>query len=545
MSEVGKVFNKDVDLGDVMGVGSGDRSGRKGESSVIGGSLDGTVGNTFLTEPLWGQFVELLTEQSFVRQIARAVPMDQPTLRIPAISSGLSVYATAEGAEAKATSMQADDFLLEAKKIMAQVIASAELYEDSVQNIEKIITDDFVRAIAQAEEQAFLLGRVTKAGTAPRGGVKTTGYSASADGAIAGLTNAFNPASTYGTALTYDYGEWGTVSDMNVGASAQNVVGSPLTICDGVVTTALDEGNIIDMHGSSFYGGNAYKAIREAIYKLGLLGRQRKDLTLILNPVSANQLLQSDELMTLDKYGANATILTGEVGSLFGVKIIESSFLPSNGLTIAGTNSGTNDGIHGKGGYGVLVHTPSLLLGDLRKVQVENERIIQNDAFRTVVSERIAFGMERRSGAVVIGNMDSSIETLTSSSVFYPAGTAPGLVADKSSVTVADSGAVDGTNGDITFTLDSTSNTLMYLGSEGLPTGVTLKFDANGDVSSTAPADMAGIDQVQILTATVVSPIVQVIGGSTGNTGTGTIYFQSNDTKGGRSDVVAITVTVA
>ena len=74
---------------------------------------------------------------------------------------------------------------------------------------------------------------------------------------------------------------------------------------------------------------------------------------------------------------------------------------------------------------------------------------------------------------------------------------------------------------------------------------IIIKFDAKGDVSSTAPADMAGIDQVQILTATVVSPIVQVIGGSTGNTGTGTIYFQSNDTKGGRSDVVAITVTVA
>ena len=139
MSEVSQVFTKDaVDtIGNVLGT-AGSATARTGASATTG--TDGGVGNTFLTEPLWGQFVELLTEQSFVRQIARSIPMDQPTMRIPAISTGLQVYATTEGAEATATSMQADDFLLEAKKIMAQVIASAELYEDSVQNIEKIRT---------------------------------------------------------------------------------------------------------------------------------------------------------------------------------------------------------------------------------------------------------------------------------------------------------------------------------------------------------------------------------------------------------------------
>ena len=68
--------------------------------------------------------------------------------------------------------------------------------------------------------------------------------------------------------------------------------------------------------------------------------------------------------------------------------------MPSNGILVNGTNT------YGQGGYGVLVHKPSLLLGDLRKVQVENERIIQNDAYRTVISERLAFGMERRNGTV-------------------------------------------------------------------------------------------------------------------------------------------------
>ena len=424
MSEVSKVFSKDAveTIGNIMGTAGADKA-RTGASATTG--TDGGVGNTFLTEPLWGQFVELLTEQSFVRQVARSIPMDQPTLRIPAISSGLQVYTATEGAEAKSTSMKADDFLLEAKKIMAQVIASAELYEDSVQNIEKIITDDFVRAIAQAEEQAFLLGRSTQVGAIAKGGTKGGATTDSANGSIQGLTNFINPKGTagatadsqYGNAdSTFTFSDWGTVSDVQSGLGGQSIVNSPLGICDGVLTTALQEGNIIDMKGSSFYGGNAYKAVREAIYKLGLLGRNRGDLVLILNPVSANQLLQSDELMTLDKYGSNATILTGEVGSLFGVKILESSFLPSNGIVTTGAGSGggndddsAKDGTYGKGAYGVLIHKPSLILGDLRKVQVENERVIQNDSFRTVISERIAFGMERRAGAVAIGNIDPSI----------------------------------------------------------------------------------------------------------------------------------------
>jgi len=142
--------------------------------------------------------------------------------------------------------------------------------------------------------------------------------------------------------------------------------------------------------------------------------------------------------MTLDKYGANATILTGEVGSLFGVKIIESSFIPSNGIAVDDGALGTVT--YGKGGYGVLVHKPSLLLGDLRKVQVENERIIQNDAYRTVISERLAFGVERRNCAVAIGNINPDVSSLSSgSSVFIAGGLAPTL-SGQSSIALGASG---------------------------------------------------------------------------------------------------------
>ena len=437
--------------------------------------------------------------------------MDQPTLRVPAITSGLQVYYHGEqGMEANETTMSAGDFTLEARKIMAQVIATAELYEDSQQNIEQIITGDFVRAIAQAEEQAFLLGRMTTTGGIPKGSingntVQDYGASESDDlSSIRSLTNLFRKNGvTYDNDAKFNYGHWGTQDGQwTSGDTGSEIIvsSSPVKICDGVVTTALDEGNVVNMAGASFSGQVAYKAIREAIFKLGLLGRDRGQLVLVLNPVASNQLLQSEELMTLDKYGSNATILTGEVGSLFGVKIVESSFMPSDGITGVGGVVGS----WGKGGYGVLIHKPSLMLGDLRKVQVENERIIQNDAYRTVISERLAFGMERRNGAVAIGNIASDVTSLsTGSSVFFAGGSAPSISGPSNNspgTTVAVTND-PGITVDLSLTnLDVTEQETALVFSSYTETG-----SQNVDVKVTAVTDTSGGAQANFSASTSIT----------------------------------------
>ena len=522
MSEVQDILKADSgqigDLSQVLGTGSGDRAGQ--ESSA---STHAQLGNTFLTEPLHAQFVALLEEASFVRQIAKTIPMTQPTLRVPAITSGLQVFFQEEqGVEAVETQMSAGDFTLEARKIMAQVLATAELYEDSQQNIEQIITSDFVRAIAQAEEQAFLLGRQTALGQPPKGSVTGVAIQpANPDiDSISSLTNFVRDAHNLSTPATdyFAYDHWGTqTGSWSAGtASGSSIIAtSPLKICDGVVTTALDDGNIVDMQGASFRGALAYKAIREAIFKLGLLGRDRNDLILILNPVASNQLLQSDELMTLDKYGSNATILTGEVGSLFGVKIIESSFLPSNGILVNGSNT------YGQGGYGVLVHKPSLLLGDLRKVQVENERIIQNDAYRTVISERLAFGMERRNGTVAIGNIASDVSSLsTGTSVFVAGGLKPSI-GGASNVTIVK---------DVADGLGSTTFDLNNLEVGETTSLVVSSITVSETVSGTPDITNATIGNLQLnLDATTVSSNMPTVADATAGSISplGTIASQS------------------
>ena len=189
---------------------------------------------------------------------------------------------------------------------------------------------------------------------------------------------------------------------------------------------------------------------------------------------------------------------------MFGVKILESSFLPSAGIVVDTTNT------YGKGGYGVLVHKPSLLLGDLRKVQVENERIIQNDAYRTVISERLAFGMERRNGAVAIGNIASDVSSLSSGTSVFIAGGLKPSVGGASNATITDATGVD----KLAVTLDlsnlevgeTTSIIASSIDETGIATGANLAlkitgttvsssgFSANADVSAGALVSLGTID---------------------------------------------------
>ena len=550
MSEITQEFNKDgvSDLSQVLGTGSGGRSGQENSDST-----HAQLGDTFLTEPLHAQFVALLEEASFVRQITKTIPMTQPTLRVPAITSGLQVfYQEEQGVEAVETQMSAGDFTLEARKIMAQVLATAELYEDSQQNIESIITSDFVRAIAQAEEQAFLLGRQTNLNQVPNGSTTSTAVQTGGNGTntqlITSLTN-FVRQTNLASNSTFAYDHWGTQYGTGSVGLSSKIATSPLKICDGVVTTALDDGNYVDMASASFRGQLAYKAIREAIFKLGLLGRERGDLILILNPVASNQLLQSDELMTLDKYGANATILTGEIGSLFGVKIVESSFMPSDAIKVNGSTP------YGKGGYGVLVHKPSLLLGDLRKVQVENERIIQNDAYRTVISERLAFGMERRSGAVAIGNIAPEVSSLSSgTSVFFAGGLKPSI-SGASTVTLPLADATVATSDTVTLDIsnveegETTSLVVTSIDESGITTASALALNIRSTTVSgnfTADTDVSVGAMVSLGTIASSSGTVTIDWTTTaGNAGEGDVIYKFAIFDGSQySDIHTFTLTL-
>ena len=252
-------------------------------------------------------------------------------------------------------------------------------------------------ALAAAEEEAFLVGRSSSPTVAGHNGT------AANDTAIEKIRTSTNIWQETGTAAL------NSVAGYNYDASSNK-------ICDGLVSVGLDAGNVINAGGESFYGTGAYTILRQAINQLGILGRNKKDLALIINPVSSSQLLMSTELMTLEKYGRDATIVTGEVGQLFGVKVVESTFLPSGQTDVAsaadetgGSYTGASQ-TYGLGGLAVLVHIPSVIVGDRRRVSINTEDVIEKDAMRTVLTSRVAFGVERTGSVSVIGNLDAGID---------------------------------------------------------------------------------------------------------------------------------------
>tara|TARA_Y100000817_G_C16828132_1_gene532202 strand:+ start:27 stop:1175 length:1149 start_codon:yes stop_codon:yes gene_type:complete len=369
--------------------------------TTTGSESGATSAGSFLPTPLYNQFIELVREKTFTRSLFRSINMTNKVLDIPSISAGTTVYYQGdEATDGIATSITSAKITLTARKLMAQVLMSREVMEDANQNLQQIMTRDFASALAAAEEEAFLVGRnsaPTIAGDNDDGNAGTDLLK------IRTTTNLWQD--TTGTSVA--------LNGVNY-----NFTNSSNKICDGVVSVAADAGNVVDGAGDSFYGTAAYTLLRKAINQLGVLGRNKKDLALIINPVSASQLLMSTELMTLEKYGRDATIVTGEVGQLFGVKVVESSFLPSGqgdvasgGTEVGGSYSvgGTPD-VYGLGGVAVLVHVPSVMVGDRRRVSINTEDVIEKDAMRTVLTSRVAFGVERTGAVSLIGNLDAGVE---------------------------------------------------------------------------------------------------------------------------------------
>ena len=375
------------------------------------GDADGNVGN-FLPTPLYNQFIELLREKTFTRSLFRTINMPNAVLDIPAVSAGTKVYyQSAEAAAGTATSVTASKITLTARKLMAQVLMSKEVLEDANNNLQQVMTRDFASSLAAAEEEAFLVGRATAGTIEDDNATQISSTDKTALQMIQSTTNLWHEET--GTAVNLDSGS---------GASAYNYAISSNKICDGIVSVGCDAGNVIDAGGDSFYGTTAYTLLRQAINQLGVLGRNKKDLALIINPISSSQLLMSTELMTLEKYGRDATIITGEVGQLFGVKVLESTFLPTGVGDVAaqasevGGSYAAAANLYGLGGVAVLVHVPSVMVGDRRKVSINTEEVLEYDAFRTVLTSRVAFGVERESSPCcvsVIGNLDSGVDIET------------------------------------------------------------------------------------------------------------------------------------
>ena len=92
--------------------------------------------------------------------------------------------------------------------------------------------------------------------------------------------------------------------------------------------------------------------------------------------------------MTVDKYGPSATIITGEIGKLYG----QSSIINSPYVTNR---------------QGVGTHLGNPIIGHRRLIRMRTEDVIQNDQRRFVLSERLDFTVQYGDALVELYAMDA------------------------------------------------------------------------------------------------------------------------------------------
>ena len=133
--------------------------------------------------------------------------------------------------------------------------------------------------------------------------------------------------------------------------------------------------NVATGSGSDKADPSDIAAARTAMGKYGLqLGN---DLVYITSIQGYNNLVTTSDFQTVDKFGPNATYLTGSVGAVYGIPIVISEFLDNVGIT------GNN--------LGVLCYKPGFMIAERRGIEIESEYEPRQQVTAMYMSTRFDF----------------------------------------------------------------------------------------------------------------------------------------------------------
>jgi len=149
---------------------------------------------------------------------------------------------------------------------------------------------------------------------------------------------------------------------------------------NGMRAAAFDQSNTAAKAGASL----AVSDILSGMASLGELGAS--NLVMVVSPEFMIDIMGLDEVVTIDKFGPAASILSGQIGSIFNVPIVMSRFM-SNDLATTGlyTGSGATTGF-------LLFNASSYYLYERRGIVVEQDKDISAGAIRIVATYRAVMG---------------------------------------------------------------------------------------------------------------------------------------------------------
>lgn len=155
----------------------------------------------------------------------------------------------------------------------------------------------------------------------------------------------------------------------------------------GIIYTALvsnSGGNALDM--GNIAPTLAYiRATRAKL--LSAYAARPQDLVIFCDFPTYMKLLSLPELLTVDKYGTNATVITGEVGKIDNIPV-----LVSNEMSLASSNGKVSStGGNNTRGRLVIASKPQFYGGYRRKISVVTEYLSYYDSYQMTATVRPAF----------------------------------------------------------------------------------------------------------------------------------------------------------
>lgn len=99
---------------------------------------------------------------------------------------------------------------------------------------------------------------------------------------------------------------------------------------------------------------------------MGKFGINPQELVLIVSNSAYIQMLSWAELVTLDKYGPAATVLTGEIGKVDGIRVVVSPYMRED-LNASGVNGASANTFTGV----ILAHRQGFVIGDRQTIDLD------------------------------------------------------------------------------------------------------------------------------------------------------------------------------
>lgn len=310
------------------------------------GISDGGGAEVTLQTTIASEVIPLIRQQCFMRQIAdrskSLINMTKPKIRIPKLVRAQGAYSVKAGQAAPEFKARLDSIDLVPEKLMTWLPVDQEVFEDStIRDIEGMLKEEMAREFAQAEELAFLLGDT------------------SIDHGPGDPKNVFNGLFAQAAATPYTYDP-----TLDAGADAVN-------------------------------SGTATSNLIRAMRYLGIYGRNKRDVVIMVGLAWEESLLRNRSFQTMSSYayGSGAGIFTGEIGRLAGAPVIATTFLDAQ----------PGD----QYGKALVMNQSAFAIGDWQRfnIRVYQELLSQTDQVGIRARERLAFTVRYPEAIVEILNV--------------------------------------------------------------------------------------------------------------------------------------------